>query len=110
MKVVVDTSVLLSAVLRDRLPEQVVLHIVAHEEWIWLATDDILQEYVHLISRSRWRMAGQETQHGGILRSRRLLRQSLPNGENRCRAGAGNRRLGLPVATAHGVCLLLTTT
>lgn len=44
MKVLVDTNVVLSAALRDRLPERVILHIATREEWIWLTTPDILDE------------------------------------------------------------------
>lgn len=34
MKVLVDTNVVLSAALRDRLPERIILHIATSDEWI----------------------------------------------------------------------------
>jgi hypothetical protein len=38
MIVVVDTNVLLSAALRDRLPEQVVLYVAMRDDWKWIVT------------------------------------------------------------------------
>ena len=37
MRVVVDTNVLVSAVLRDRIPQEVILFITAHEDVEWIA-------------------------------------------------------------------------
>jgi len=54
MKVLIDTNVLLSAALRDRLPEQVVLHLATHDEWIWLVTAEIVNEYVNVLARPKF--------------------------------------------------------
>jgi putative PIN family toxin of toxin-antitoxin system len=54
MKVLVDTNVLLSAALRDRLPEKVVLHIATSDECIWLVTPEILGEYVDVLKRPKF--------------------------------------------------------
>lgn len=45
MRVVVDTNVLVSAALRDRDPETVVLWIVRTAGVEWIATPAILDEY-----------------------------------------------------------------
>ena len=42
MNVLIDTNVLLSAALRDRLPERVVLHVAGRAEFRGLVTPEIL--------------------------------------------------------------------
>jgi len=54
MKVLVDTNVVLSAALRNRLPERVILHIGTREEWIWLTTPEILSEYLNVLARPKF--------------------------------------------------------
>ena len=54
MKVLVDTNVLISAALRDRLPESVVLHVATHDEWAWLVTKEILDEYINVLRRPKF--------------------------------------------------------
>ena len=54
MKVLVDTNVLLSAALRDRLPERVVLHIGTRDEWTWFVTPEILEEYIQVLRRPKF--------------------------------------------------------
>jgi predicted nucleic acid-binding protein len=39
MKVIIDTNVLVSAVLRDGIPRLVIRHIIKHEQIEWLVTD-----------------------------------------------------------------------
>ena len=53
MIAVVDTNVLVSAALRDRLPERVVLYFAARDDWIWLVTPDILREYRGVLGRPK---------------------------------------------------------
>jgi len=53
MKLVIDTNVLVSAVLRGRLPERVLVAIIAHDDWHWLVTTDLLAEYERVIRRPR---------------------------------------------------------
>lgn len=36
MNLLIDTNVLLSAALRDRLPERVVLHVAGRDDFRWL--------------------------------------------------------------------------
>jgi putative PIN family toxin of toxin-antitoxin system len=54
MNVLIDTNVLLSAALRDRLPERVVLHVAAREEFRWLVTPAILAEYTDVLRRPKF--------------------------------------------------------
>jgi putative PIN family toxin of toxin-antitoxin system len=54
MKVVINTNVVVSAVLRDRLPEAVVRFVVEHAECEWFATQEILNEYIDVLRRPKF--------------------------------------------------------
>lgn len=53
MKVVIDTNVLVSAVLRDRTPEAVILFVLEQDDFTWIISDEILTEYKHVLARQR---------------------------------------------------------
>lgn len=59
MNVLIDTNVLLSAALRDRLPESVVLYVASRDDVRWIVTPDILAEYVGVLRRPRFHLDGQ---------------------------------------------------
>jgi putative PIN family toxin of toxin-antitoxin system len=54
MKVVIDTNVVISAVLKDRKPEEVILFIMQHPEFQWIASMAILEEYVDVLQRPKF--------------------------------------------------------
>ena len=54
MRVVVDTNVVVSAILRDRLPERVLLFIVARPDFEWVASPEILVEYRAVLRRPKF--------------------------------------------------------
>lgn len=56
MRVIIDTNVLVSAVLRDRDPELVVQFIVDNPEFEWVVSEDILTEYKAVLSRPKFRL------------------------------------------------------
>lgn len=51
MRVVIDTNVLVSAALKDRDPEVVINWVIAHPDWLWLVTPEILAEYKGVLGR-----------------------------------------------------------
>ncbi len=51
MNVLIDTNVLLSAALRDKQPERVVLHVATRDDCKWLVTPEILAEYTEVLRR-----------------------------------------------------------
>ncbi len=56
MKVVIDTNVIVSAVLRDRNPEKAVLYVVDRPEiFDWVVSPAILAEYKQVLSRSKFK-------------------------------------------------------
>ncbi len=54
MRVVVDTNVVVSAILRDRLPEKILLFIIGHPDFEWVASREILAEYRAVLHRSKF--------------------------------------------------------
>jgi len=54
MRVVIDTNVLVSAALRDRDPEQIILFVVARPDIEWVVTSEILREYKEVLSRPKF--------------------------------------------------------
>ncbi len=54
MRVVVDTNVVVSAILRDRLPEQVLLFIISQPDFEWVASPEILTEYREVLRRPKF--------------------------------------------------------
>lgn len=54
MKVVIDTNVLVSAALRDRGPERVILFVADHPEFEWVVSAEVLQEYREVLARPKF--------------------------------------------------------
>ena len=54
MKVVIDTNVLLSAALKDRDPEAVILFVVSRPDFTWIASKEIIAEYRDVLSREKF--------------------------------------------------------
>ena len=54
MRVVVDTNVVLSAILRDRRPERVLLFIIGRPDFEWVASPEILAEYRAVLRRPKF--------------------------------------------------------
>lgn len=51
MKIPVDTNVLISAVLRDRNPETVILYIIEQPRLEWVVSPEIMSEYKEVLAR-----------------------------------------------------------
>lgn len=56
MKVVIDTNVLVSAALKDRTPEEVLLFVFAQPDITWVASREIVEEYLAVLGRPRFRL------------------------------------------------------
>jgi uncharacterized protein len=56
MKILIDTNVLMSAALCDKLPEQVVRWIATRDQFIWLATHEIINEYREVLARPKFHL------------------------------------------------------
>ncbi len=54
MRVVEDTNVVVSALLRGRDPERVLSHLIANADCEWVASEEILAEYRAVLRRPRF--------------------------------------------------------
>ena len=54
MKVIIDTNVLVSAVLKDRTPEEIILFIIQQPEFEWVASFEIKAEYIEVLRRPKF--------------------------------------------------------
>ena len=45
MKVIIDTNILISAILKNRIPEEVVFSIIINHAFQWLTSLEIIDEY-----------------------------------------------------------------
>jgi len=54
MKVIIDTNVVVSAALRDREPETVVLFVAEQPDFQWIVSESILEEYLEVFGRERF--------------------------------------------------------
>jgi putative PIN family toxin of toxin-antitoxin system len=55
MNVLVDTNVVISAVIRDRLPQRVINEIVSRDDWFWIVTTEIETEYREVLARPKFK-------------------------------------------------------
>lgn len=53
MKVIIDTNELVSAALKDRKLEQVILHVASNQDYKWIVSSEILTEYQEVLNRPR---------------------------------------------------------
>lgn len=58
MKVIIDTNVLVSAALKDKDPEAVILFVAERPEFEWIVSAAILVEYKEVLSRTKFNLPG----------------------------------------------------
>ncbi len=56
IKVVVDTGINVSAAFRDKTPEEIILFIVEQEDFEWIVSDAILEEYNEVLARKKFNL------------------------------------------------------
>lgn len=56
MKVIIDTNVLVSAVLRGREPRAVIQFIIDNLEFEWIVSTEILAEYKEVLNRKKFKL------------------------------------------------------
>ncbi|MBW4686220.1 MAG: putative toxin-antitoxin system toxin component, PIN family [Komarekiella atlantica HA4396-MV6] len=56
MKAVIDTNVLVSAVLKGRVPRVVIQFIFDNPDWQWIASEEIVVEYKEVLSRRKFKL------------------------------------------------------
>jgi putative PIN family toxin of toxin-antitoxin system len=78
MNVLIDTNVLLSAALRDKLPERVVLYVATSDNSRWLVTPEILAEYTGVLRRPKFGLDESTLQHWADLLAMRTVNVGSP--------------------------------
>jgi len=56
MKVVIDTNILVSAAIRDGIPEIVIQFIVDRPEFEWIVSQEIMTEYIEVLQRRKLKL------------------------------------------------------
>lgn len=56
IKTIVDTGIVVSAAFRDRMPEEVILFIVEQEDFEWIVSPAILEEYTEVLARKKFNL------------------------------------------------------
>lgn len=54
MKILIDTNVLVSAVLRDRDPEAVIMFVATSDDFEWIVSREIMAEYSEVLGRPKF--------------------------------------------------------
>ncbi|MGI9066557.1 MAG: putative toxin-antitoxin system toxin component, PIN family [Pyrinomonadaceae bacterium] len=57
MNLLVDTNVVVSALIRDGIPRRIVNEIVARDDWFWIVTEEIETEYREVLARQRFKIS-----------------------------------------------------
>ena len=57
MRVLIDTNILVSALLCDGLPESVILWVLNNPEWEWVVSASIMQEYEAVLRRKKFKFS-----------------------------------------------------
>lgn len=57
MKIIIDTNVIISAILKRRSPRQVIQFIIDSDDFDWLVSLEILSEYREVLSRPKFKLS-----------------------------------------------------
>ena len=57
MRVLIDTNILVSALLCDGLPETIILWVLNNPEWEWVVSASIMQEYEAVLMRKKFKFS-----------------------------------------------------
>jgi len=60
VKIIVDTNIFISAVIRDRLPERIIMMIARRDDIEWIVTEAIVEEYKQVLARPKFTIPKQE--------------------------------------------------
>jgi putative PIN family toxin of toxin-antitoxin system len=54
IRVVIDTNVVVSAAFKDQAPEEIILFVVGQEDFDWIVSPSILEEYNQILAREKF--------------------------------------------------------
>lgn len=56
MKIIIDTNILISAILKNRDPEAVINFIALRNDFSWIVSPEIMTEYKNVIARKKFKL------------------------------------------------------
>ncbi|MFH0925473.1 MAG: putative toxin-antitoxin system toxin component, PIN family [bacterium] len=56
MKILIDTNVLISAILKDKKPEEIIVFVASHDDIEWIVSKSIIQEYKDVLRRRKFKL------------------------------------------------------
>jgi putative PIN family toxin of toxin-antitoxin system len=56
MKIIIDTNILVSAIIRNNIPEQIIMWIISQPFIEWIASDKIVEEYKNVLQRKKFNL------------------------------------------------------
>lgn len=63
MKVIIDTNILVSAIIRNNIPQQIILWIISQPFIEWIASDEIVEEYKNVLQRKKFKLPSETIQN-----------------------------------------------
>ncbi|MFM9265840.1 putative toxin-antitoxin system toxin component, PIN family [Tychonema sp. BBK16] len=57
MRIVVDTNIVVSAILRGQRPKKVIQSIIDRPDWAWLVSPEIIAEYKEVLLRPKFKLS-----------------------------------------------------
>ena len=63
MKIIIDTNILISAILKDRIPEKVLIWIIENPFMNWIASYEIMTEYKEVLKRPKFHLSQEIIEH-----------------------------------------------
>ena len=62
MRIIIDTNILISTAIADSNPEKVILFVAENDEFKWIVSNDILNEYKTVLARKKFKLSSQQLQ------------------------------------------------
>ncbi len=79
IKVIIDTNVLISAILKNKDPEKIILHIIQSKNMRWLASQQILKEYSDVLKRPKFNLPPDLVKRWELLFEEEIEKIKVPN-------------------------------
>lgn len=62
MKIIIDTNIVVSAIIADRNPERLIILVASKSDYQWIVSSEILAEYKDVLNRKKLKVPDQKKQ------------------------------------------------
>lgn len=62
MKIIIDTNIVVSAIISDRNPERLIILVASKSDYQWIVSSEILTEYKDVLNRKKLKVPDQKKQ------------------------------------------------